>query len=220
MVVTDTRQRRQQRGRRGSADGQIVGGLLVLGGVAWFLRQTGLVDLSVATTLSALLTALGIGLVVTARRAGGVGLVAIGLLLTVVLASTSAVDIGLLQRGVGDRTYRPTTAADIAASYQLGIGSLTLDLTALEPSTIDADDVRIRVGIGEVIVLLPPATVVPVEVVAEARAGQVELFRSGEDDGGTNVRETFEDPIPAEGDRLGLDLDVAVGSIQVLRPRR
>src|SRR5436190_7592327 len=76
---------------RGSADGQVLGALLIIGGIAWFLNQVGVVGLSLTTTLSCLLITLGIGLVLTARRAGGAGLVVIGLALTAVLASTSAV---------------------------------------------------------------------------------------------------------------------------------
>src|SRR3954452_21378402 len=114
---------------RGSADSQGLGALLVMGGIVWFLNQVGAVHLSVATTLSCLLITLGIGLVLTARRAGGAGLVVVGLVLTIVLASTSAVDVGLLQKGAGDRTYAPQTAGDLRDKYQLGVGSLTVDLT-------------------------------------------------------------------------------------------
>src|SRR5687768_16422532 len=106
-VTTPSTQRARpprRRGGRDAADGQVLGALLVLGGVGWFLQQVGLVHLSLTTTLSALLIVLGVGLVLTARRAGGAGLVVVGMVLTVVLASVSAVDGRLLQRGVGERT--------------------------------------------------------------------------------------------------------------------
>src|SRR5688572_3065644 len=97
------RPRHRRRGRRDSADGQVLGAVLVLGGIGWFLQQVGVLHLSLATTLSCLLITLGIGLVLTARRAGGAGLVLVGLMLTVVLASATTVDVGVLQKGAGER---------------------------------------------------------------------------------------------------------------------
>lgn len=218
MVVTNSGRPPRPARRRGSADGQVLGALLVLGGVGWLVQQTGLVSLSVMTMLSALLITLGIGLVLTARRAGGAGLVVLGLVLTVVLASASAVDVGILQRGAGERTFRPTTTAAIADPFQLGVGSLTLDLRDLDAEELRGESVRVQVGMGEVVVLLPPESEVPVEIRAEARAGEIDLIGEGRDEGGTNVHRTFRDPTETGADRLELDLDVGVGSISVERP--
>jgi hypothetical protein len=194
-----------------------MGALLVIGGVAWFLNQVGVVGLSLTATLSCLLITLGIGLVLTARRAGGAGLVLVGLVLTVVLASTSAVDVGLLQRGVGDRTFAPTSGDRLPAKYQLGVGSLTIDLADLTDSDLAGKDLDVQVGVGEVVVLLPSESVVPVEMTGTARAGQVDLLGQGSQDGGTNVVEHKSDP-PVEGTKpLTLDLDVGLGHIQVVR---
>lgn len=236
MVVIDTsggRARRPRRPRRpgrasrsdrpahrGSADGQVLGALLVLGGVAWLLQQSGVVSLSVTTMLSSLLLALGVGLVLTARRAGGGGLVALGLALTVVLASASAVETGVLQRGVGQRNVTPTSLSALTGPFQLGVGSLTLDLTSrsLDATDLVGQRVKVQVGMGELVVVLPPEDEVPVRIVGEARAGEVDLLSVGSEDGGTNLRRTFEDPA-AQGarERLELDLDVGLGSIQVVR---
>src|SRR5687767_7834436 len=135
-----------RRGGRDAADGQVLGVMLVVGGIGWFLQQAGLVSLSAGTVLSCLLIALGIGLVLTARRAGGIGLVVVGLVLTVVLASTSAVDPGLLQRGAGERTFAPATASELEARYALGAGSLTLDLTRVDPADLAGERVRAQLG--------------------------------------------------------------------------
>lgn len=204
--------------RRRSSDGQVLGAMLVIGGVAWLLGQTGALELSATTVLSALLLVLGVGMVATARSAGGGGLVVLGLVLTVALASATAVDVGLLQRGVGDRTFRPTTASAIAEPFQLGVGSLTVDLTDLDPDELAGRRVKVQVGVGEVVVLLPPASVVPIDLVADARAGEIDLFADGSDDGGTKLRRVFADEDTPEGAaRLELDLDVGLGSIQVVR---
>ncbi len=214
---------RQRPGRRGrdSADSQVLGALLVLGGIGWLVQQLDLVELSVATMLSTLLIALGIGLVATARRAGGGGLVVLGLALTVALASISAVDVGLLQKGVGERSFVPTVGADLESNYQLGVGSLTLDLTELDAAAMAGRRVRVQVAMGELIVVLPSAEVVGVEIIAEAQAGELDLFSStGKADGGTNVRGRYEDPPSStDAEQLELDLDVGLGSIQVVRSR-
>lgn len=193
--------------------------MLVIGGVGWLLTQTGLVELTATTLLSVLLLTLGLGLVVTARSTGGGGLVVLGLVLTVALASATAVDVGLLSQGAGERRFTPTSAADLDDPFQLGVGSLTLDLTDVDPADLAGADVVVHVGVGELVVLLPPESDVPVDVQAEARAGEVDLFvGASSNDGGTNVRRTFIDP-PQEGrELLELDLDVGLGTIQVVRP--
>lgn len=203
--------------RRRSSDGQVLGAMLVIGGVAWLLGQTGLVELSATTVLSSLLLVLGAGMVATPRSAGGGGLVVVGLVLTVALASATAVDVGLLQRGVGERSFRPATTSEIADPFQLGMGSLTVDLSDLEPDELAGQRVEVQVGVGEVVVVLPPASVVPIDLVAEARAGEIDLFSQRTGDGGTNLRRTFTDARADEADRLELDLDVGLGSIQVVR---
>jgi len=208
-----------RRSRYGSADGQVVGALLVIGGIAWFLNQVGLVHLSLATTLSCLLVTLGIGLVLTARRAGGAGLVVVGLLLTVVLASTSAVDVGLLQKGAGDRTFTPQAGEKLPARYQLGVGSLTVDLSDLESDDLAGKNLDVQVGVGEVVVLLPKESIVPVEMTGKARAGQVDLIGQGREDGGTNIVERRRDKAAATdpSKALTLDMDVGLGTVQVIR---
>jgi hypothetical protein len=226
MVATTTRSRPgsrnrhpRRRGGRDSADGQVLGALLVIGGIAWFLQQVGIVHVAATTTLSCLLITLGIGLVLTARRAGGGGLVLVGIVLTVVLASASAVDVGLLQRGVGERTFTPSAVDDLEDRYQLGVGSLTLDLTELPADAFAGQTIDVQVGVGELVVLLPPRSELGVEVHAGARAGELDILSLDGQDDGTNLSETFKDPDAGDVPRVGLDLDVGLGTVQVVRSR-
>lgn len=223
MTTSPVHRPRHSRGRGGrdSADGQVLGALLVLGGVGWFVQQIGLVHLSVVTMLSCLLIALGVGLVLTARRAGGVGLFIVGMWLTLVLASTTAVDASVLRRGAGERRFVPTTADELSDRYQLGVGSITLDLGRLSQEELAGTSIDVQLGVGELIVLLPPRSVVPVDVRAEARAGEVVLLDRGAEQGGTNLAETFRDRDVAPGaEVLDLDLGVGLGTVQVVRPDR
>ena len=208
----------QRRGGRDSANSQVLGALLVLGGIGWFLQQTGLLGLSLTTTLSCLLITLGLGLVLTARRAGGAGLVVLGITITVVLASTSAVDASLLQRGAGERTFAPDTAAELENSYALGVGSLTLDLSNLDADELGDQRVRAQMGIGELVVLLPPESVLPVDIRAKAKAGDVKIFGQSVQHDGTNIVRHSRDEAPEGEELLRLELDVGLGTVQVVRP--
>ncbi|HUP84035.1 MAG TPA: hypothetical protein VM143_00075 [Acidimicrobiales bacterium] len=229
MVVVNQPSRHHhapRRNGRDSADGQVLGAVLVLGGIGWFVQQIGLLHLSVATMLSCLLIVLGVGLVVTARRAGGSGLILVGIALTVVLASASAVDVGVLQKGVGERTFVPATKADLLDGYELGVGSLTLDLRAVDAADLAGRKIDVRVGVGELVVLLPQRSELAVDVRAGARAGEVDLFSStrignntnGNSNDGTNVTDWFFDADAPPAERLDLDLDVGLGTVEVVRP--
>jgi hypothetical protein len=60
-----------------------------------------------------------------------------------------------LDDGVGVRTHRPATVADMPESYRLGVGQLNINLSDTDlppgPTTIRAD-----VALGELDVLVPP----------------------------------------------------------------
>jgi hypothetical protein len=99
-----------------------------------------------------------------------------------------------------------------------------VDLSDLTAEELAGEHLDVQVGVGEIVVLLPPASVVPVELTGRARAGQVDLLGQGREDGGTNIVEHRADRLrPAEGDgasppeRLSLDLEVGLGDVQVVR---
>ena len=95
----------------------------------------------------------------------GFGLVAAGLLggprwlilpvvvLVMPLAVVSAADIDL-RGGVGERSYRPQTVADLRPEYRLGVGQIDLDLRDV---TLPAGttQVNVSVGMGEARVRVP-----------------------------------------------------------------
>lgn len=87
-----------------------------------------------------------------------------------------------LSGGVGERTYRPATAADLRDRYRLGVGELGIDLrdTALPRGRTV---IRARVGIGDLGVRVPRDATV--RVVGHAGAGEVRLLGQSHD--GTSV---------------------------------
>ena len=122
VSTTDTR----PDSRPSSLNTRVLGGLLLVFGTGWMLKQAGVIDLPWSAVVSVVLIALGLALVVTARsRARTVPLVVLGAVLTVGLAVGSS-NIGL-RGGFGERVVRPT-ALTATQRYRLGFGELQIDL--------------------------------------------------------------------------------------------
>lgn len=197
-----------------SADGQVLGVLLMVFGLGWFLRVTGAVALSWESLLSAVLIVLGVGMVVTARaRAGGL-MMALGILLTISLATTSSV--GELGNLIGDRTVRPQTIESLEPEYKFVGGSLELDLTALEfPEGETA--VEVDMGGGRIEVIVPDDDDVAVHVDAELGGGEIRLFDNPPVEG-PGPEDTYTDTnYDDASSQLRLDLSGGGGQITVRR---
>ncbi len=143
---------------RGTSVFLVVAGIVVGAfAVVVALDALDVVELS-ATTVAILLAAGGLACgaaaaIFASRRGTGLTL-ALGIVLALSAGGVAAI-AGELDDGVGERTIRPATAADLQPSYKLGLGLLDLDLrdTKLPPgvTTIKAD-----VGAGEIQLRVPP----------------------------------------------------------------
>jgi hypothetical protein len=190
----------------------LVGALLVLVGIGWLLDAAG-VEVPWRAVLPAALIAVGLACVAGAFRGRQPALMVVGVALAVVLSLAAAADWDLevpLGGGVGDRTERPTTPADLTG-YELGVGNLVVDLRQLQlpPGTTR---VQARVGVGELAVEVPQG--VSVAVVARSGLGQVQAL--GQEEGGLASR--IDTVSEAGGDRrLELDLRVGLGQVRVER---
>ena len=194
--------------------GRLVLGLVVVViGVAALLQAAGVSDVPWKAVLPGSLIAVGLGLVIAGRRSesGQGGLIAIGIVLTVLLAAASAVDIPL-EGGVGERTERPMSLSDVKSEYRLAVGQLTLDLTGVPvPVMGTTRTVRARVGVGQLIVELPSDQLAVVR--GHVGMGQVTIF--GESDGGFGVDKDVTPSSPA-GEPIVFSLDLSVGIGEVL----
>jgi hypothetical protein len=188
----------------------LLGALLVLVGVGWLLDASG-VEVPWRAVLPAALIAVGLATVAGAFRDRQPALLLVGLLLVAVLTVASAADWNLpVGGGVGDRTERPTSPADLR-DYRLAIGQLTLDLSGLQVPQ-GTTTVQARVGVGELAVRLPEG--VPVEVDAGSGIGQVQALDREE----SGVGSRLEADSGGFGDRrLVLDLRVGLGEVRVER---
>jgi hypothetical protein len=190
----------------------LVGALLVLVGIGWLLDAGG-VEVPWRAILPAALIAVGLACVAGAFQGRQHAMMVLGLALTVVLAVAVATDWDLdvpLAGGVGDRTERPATPAELT-EYELGAGDFRLDLQQLQvpPGTTT---VEARVGVGELVVEVPDG--VTVRVMASSGLGEIQVL--GEQDNGFANR--VDTTVAAGGDRrLELDLRVGVGQVRVER---
>lgn len=200
----------------GSWTGRIVaGGLVALFGVAWLLEVLDAVEVPWDVFLPGGLILIGVVLLMNARSgASQGGLIATGIVLTVVLALGSAVDFPI-SGGVGERREEPTTEAQLREGYRLGIGQLTVDLTELPLGQIPVRGtvrLRARVGIGQLVVIVPEG----LQVRAEARAGLGNVRVFDVEGSGFDVERTVgpgQDATPS----LELVLSVGIGQVEVRR---
>lgn len=190
----------------------VVGILLVLIGLGWFLEALDTVEVPWGALLPVGLIVVGGTLLLSARRERPPGLIALGVVLTVLSAATSAGDIGV--GSVGERSYRPASLAELRDIPDHGVGEVRLDLRRLPPTAAgDATgEVDLSLGIGEMTVELPPG--LPVFIRASAGIGEVALPDGSE--GGFGAEAQYPDG-GATGDRLRLDLSVGIGQITVER---
>jgi hypothetical protein len=192
----------------------VLGLVIVVIGVTALLEAAGVSDVPWKAVLPGSLIAVGLGLVIAGRRSesGQGGLIAIGIVLTVLLAGASAVDIPL-EGGVGERTERPMSLSEVKSEYRLAVGQLTLDLTSISvPFTSSTRTVRARVGVGQLIVELPSDQVTVVR--GHAGMGQVMIF--GQSDEGFGVDKDVTPSVPAgEPITFSLELSVGIGEVRV-----
>ena len=194
----------------------VLGGILVAGGGLWLLGVLDVVDVSISTALSVALIVVGLALVAGSRTGRHSGLMTIGIILTVVLAIASSLNIKI-EGGVGERTERPASLSDVKGKYRLGVGQLTIDLRGLSFPFGSTTRIQASVGIGQLVVEVG-GSAGNVEAHGKAGLGDVMLFDkegSGFDVDLTQQRVQL-GPSPPEGFAvLILELSVGLGQVTV-----
>lgn len=189
-------------------------GIVALGGLlaGWSLDPSSYFAIAVAMV--------GIALLVTAfgpwqRRKGG--LITLGILLSLALLATSAVDgrDGFGEGSFSERTYRPLSVDQVRDSYQVLMGSTTLDLSGLDLTDDRPTEIGIEVTMGNFEIFVPSDA--DVQINGDASFGSVTAFGDrGELDGSY--------PGSGDGTEVGdgrpeliLELDVRFGNAEVSR---
>jgi phage shock protein PspC (stress-responsive transcriptional regulator) len=158
--------------------------LIVVGALALVTRLSGW-DLGPRAFLGSALLVVGLGLVVAAfsrgRRARG-GLITLGVFLSLGLLAASTLPWNV-RGGVGDRTFRPSSEAQVLDIYRGGAGDMTVDLTQVDVSHLaSAISTRIEHGLGDVQVRVPRDADVRLTVMSGI--GSIDAFGHGSLDSG------------------------------------
>jgi phage shock protein PspC (stress-responsive transcriptional regulator) len=175
-----------------------IGGVLVTLGIVQLLTS-----LSWGWPILVFLAVGGVVLAGAARRWVGAGF-----LLVVLLATAAG---GAWQAGIGDRLDRPDATASGHRAYHLGVGQLTVDLSDAGLSKLT--EVNAHVGVGKLIVVVPPG--LSVRMHGSAGIGDVVVF--GDHQRGTRVREDLTDGSPVLAP-MQISATVGLGQVVVERP--
>ncbi len=182
---------------------------LIAAGVLWLVSLLG-VAINWEVLLPVALLTIGVTLLVWPRSAGS-GLVGLGVVLLVVTLIATVLP-GSASVSAGDRVYTPSAIAELEEVYDLGAGTLVLDLGELVVS--ETTEVGARVGMGDLVVVVPEG--VRLEGRARVGMGEVELF--GVSSGGIVPSvDLATGEVGARGEVLTLDLQVGLGQIEVRR---
>jgi hypothetical protein len=154
----------------------------------------------------------GLALIGTAFVGGARWLIVPALALVLPLGIVSAAGIDL-NGGVGDRDYRPTTAAQVRDHYELGIGSMIVDLRDVDLPKDETTNLAVDVGLGEAVLYVPSDACVSSNVQIGVGGSDV-LDR---DNDGVDVTYADDAPAPAGRPKLHIDADVGLGVVEVVR---
>ncbi len=182
--------------------------VLAAGLAAWAAAAGG------AGLVAAIVIALGLALVAAAYRGGARWLILPALLVALPAGVVSAADVDL-DGGVGERSYRPASVADVRDGYELGVGELVLDLRRLDWQDGQRLELPIDVGVGHAIVLVPEDVCVVGR--GDVGVGAINLF--GRDTGGIDTDWQESDAGRGDNPRLVVDATIGVGALEV-RHRR
>lgn len=183
---------------------------LIGAGILWLLALAG-VQIDWQLVLPIAVIGIGVLLLTGGRHVAHGGLIAVGIVLTVIALGLSVTPMQL-SISAGDRTHTVTEVADLDPSYSLGAGTLTLDLRELDlPS--GTTELDASVSFGELVVRVPDD--VTVTGTGRTIAGEVVSF--GRTTAGLAPRRALTEPGIEDGPILDLQLRTGFGRIEVTR---
>jgi phage shock protein PspC (stress-responsive transcriptional regulator) len=204
---TTPRPPRQRRGD-GSLSMLTVGLALVTLGALWAVDRT-VADLEAPAYLAAVLAVVGAGMVIGSLLGNGRRLVPLAIVVGVALLVSTQVTVWT----AGEIVRTPSSSADLASSYELGAGSIRLDLTRIaDLEALDGRTVHVDVGAGEVRLRVPDG--VDLTVTASQVMGELRVL--GQHDEGFRNDVDLAEPDTAAPD-LHLVIDSGAGRVEVDR---
>jgi phage shock protein PspC (stress-responsive transcriptional regulator) len=162
------------------------------------------------TVVATLVIVAGLALAGAAFRPGGARWLippALAVALPAAFVAAAGIDVS---GGLGDRDYRPTSAAQVRDRYELGAGQMVVDLRAAQLPAGDRH-LRLRLGMGDAVVLVPRGVCVATS--GRIGAGAVNLY--GHHQGGVDVDLDEQPAARPGGTRLVVDADIGLGALEV-----
>ncbi|WP_327677777.1 PspC domain-containing protein [Kitasatospora sp. NBC_00458] len=194
----------------------LIGLLLAVGAASavWSASAGGRAAVLNGTVLATALLVIGLTLLVGAKFGRARRLVVPGLLLTVALTAVGHSSVSA-QNLLGDRSWVVTTADRLEQKYTLGLGSLELDLSALDPAG-GVLSTTAELGAGDMTVTVPAD--VTVNVRTETGLASVNL-PGPISDNGPATRSYQLLPVNGQASKgtLDLTLKVGLGDIRVVQ---
>jgi phage shock protein PspC (stress-responsive transcriptional regulator) len=193
--------------------GRIALAALIGVGVAGAALGVGLAAaLGGGVVIASLAVVAGLALIGTAFVGGARWLIVPALALVLPLGIVSAAGIDL-DGGVGDRNYHPVSTSQLRDHYEIGIGSLVVDMTDVDLPADHTTDVDVEVGLGEAVLYVPDDACVSSDV--QIGAGASDVLDRGSD--GVDVKYIEDAPAPAGRPKLHINADVGLGTVEVVR---
>jgi len=193
-------------------------GLLATAGLLLLDRAGKLSASPWALASGAFLVLLGLGIVASGyrgRSSGILGFLAIVTLILSPLSMWSSGDWSVAGPHVstGTQTYRPIDRATAADGFSLGVGESRIDLSGV-PLTSEQLNVPIRIGVGDLIVVVPHGAAVEAKVRLQAGELDWNVDPDHQQISGTGVSRTLTSQ-SAAGRTPNLVLDIRAGAAQV-----
>jgi phage shock protein PspC (stress-responsive transcriptional regulator) len=180
----------------------ILCGLIAIAG-AWAAAAGG------ETVVAIAVIAAGVAILVGAfvRPVRWLVLPAVTLAISAGAVSAAGID---LDGGVGERDYRPSSAADLRDTYQLGMGELVVDLRQTDLPSGDVP-LGIDLGIGDARLIVPDDVCVATD--AQVGIGEVRTFDRHNEGVDVDVEDLPD--ASADATRLLVKAEVGVGSLRI-----
>jgi phage shock protein PspC (stress-responsive transcriptional regulator) len=138
-------------GDAGVAAAVIFGVILIAVGAVALLRAIDVQGPSLQLILVAILALVGVGLIAQARRGLSGGLVALGVVITLILTAMGGVDLDFdidSDSAFGSRSLQPANFDDLDRSYDHAFGSVDLDLRRLDPDELPRGTTTIKMEVA------------------------------------------------------------------------
>jgi phage shock protein PspC (stress-responsive transcriptional regulator) len=161
--------------------------------------------------IASLAVVTGLALIATAFFGGVRWLIIPALALVLPLGVVAAADIDF-DGGIGDRSYRPASMAELRDKYQVGLGELDVDLRDLDLPA-GRTNVALDIGMGDAIVWVPEDACVTSDMTIGI--GGADVF--DRDNTGVDVAFAETSTARAGQPHLHIDADVGVGVIELVR---